>query len=518
MSTSRRKDFKSIFTISVITMGSRILGLVREIVRASILGTSFYSDAFTLAFSIPNLFRRLTAEGIMINAFIPTFCHLKQKEGDDNALAFARNFFWLSTCFLIAFSLVFIAAAPWLVKYLFAAGFTGEPLELTIFLTQFMFAYIGLVSLAAICQGILNSFSTFWVSAFTPLLLNISIIGFAVCLAPHMENPTYGFAIGVLFGGVLQLLFQLPYTFKHRFKLIGPVCFNDPNIRQVGKLMLPTIFGVGIYQINIIISNLIATTLEEGSLASLNFSNRLLELVLGVFVISLTTVILPKLAHLFIDKNYQEISSRLRESIHLIAFITLPVMAGSMIIAEEAISVLFLRGRFDETSLIMTAGALRFHMIGLIFIAWNRVLLTCYQAAKYLKRVVQISFVVMVVNLAGALLFSGYMGHLGIALASSVSQVIQTILLIFCIKDISIQKIPNAFFSLSLYKNVLAAFIMMAGLFACKQYLLPLQLPQILNLFLLASLGGIFFITAGFLFRSEELTQLSKLIRRKIKQ
>lgn len=499
-------------------MGSRILGLIREIVRASILGTSFYSDAFTLAFSIPNLFRRLTAEGIMINAFIPTFCQIKQKDGDEKALAFARNFFWLSTCFLIVFSLTFIATAPWLVKYLFAAGFTGEPLQLTIFLTQFMFCYIALVSLAAICQGILNSFATFWVSAFTPMLLNISIIGCALFFAPRLENPTFGFAIGVLIGGALQLLFQLPYTFKHRFKLIAPVCFSDPHLRQVGKLMLPTIFGVGIYQINIIISNLIATTLKEGSLASLNFSNRLLELVLGVFVISLTTVILPKLSHLFIDKNFEEISHRLKESLHLIAFITLPVMAGSMIIAEEAISVLFLRGRFDETSLVMTAGALRFHMMGLIFIAWNRVILTCYQAAKYLKRVVQISVIVMIANLIGALVFSRYISHLGIALASSISQIIQTILLIFFIGEISIKGVTKNFFSLSLLKNIMAAGVMLIALYFLKENIERFQLPQIFKLITLSLSGILIFIVAGILFKSDELVAFTTLLQKKLKK
>jgi len=187
--------FKSIGLVSLITLFSRILGLVREIVKAALLGTSYYSDAFTLAFTIPNLFRRMTAEGAMSSAFIPVFNEILHEEGEKRAFDFAKNFFWLFTMALILFSLLFIISAPWLIRYVFAPGFTSEPQQLTVLLTRYMFIYIVFISLAAILQGVLNSFAVFWISSLTPVLLNISIIG-PPALQSNIWICRWGFARG----------------------------------------------------------------------------------------------------------------------------------------------------------------------------------------------------------------------------------------------------------------------------------------------------------------------------------
>ena len=515
-SPGKKSLFKSVGTIGLITAVSRILGLVREIVRASLLGTSYYSDAFTLAFSLPNLFRRLTAEGVMINAFIPVFCDARQKENSSRALSFSRHFFWLSTVVLTVFSLAFILAAPWLIKYVFAPGYSGKTLTLTVFLTQFMFVYIVFISLAAICQGVLNSFSVFWVSSLTPVLLNISIIGSALFFAPRLENPTIGFAIGVLIGGTVQLLFQIPFLYKQGFQLIGSMHFKDPYLMQVGKLLLPTILGVGIYQINIIISTLIATTLKEGSLSSLNFSNRLLELVLGVFVISITTVILPRFSHLFLINRPDQVRSGLQDAIRVSVFVTLPVMAGVFVIAEEIVTILFMRGRFDVNSMNMTAGALRYHIFGLVFIASNRVLLTGYQAAKYLKRTVQISIAVMAVNLLLAFGASRFIGHLGIALANSVSQIIQTILLVYFIKEISVKQLVSYDLRKSIGRSLLVCIVMLTFLYFVRQQLILYQLSALLRLVLLLPIGTILFGLSAYVLKSKELEELIQLFTKRI--
>ncbi len=511
----KKRLFKPIGTISFITSISRILGLVREIVRASLLGTSFYNDAFTLAFTLPNLFRRLTAEGVMVNAFIPVFCEVNQKEGRSRALVFSRHFFWLSTILLSGFSLIFILAAPWLVKYGFAPGFKEETLTLTVFLTRFMFAYIILISLAAVCQGMLNSFAVFWVSSATPVFLNISMIGCALFFAPRLENPTMGFAIGVLLGGAVQLGFQLPFTYRQGLRLFGSMVFNDPYLKQVRKLLLPTIFGVGIYQINIMISSLIATTLREGSLSSLNFSNRLLELVLGVFVISITTVILPKFSNLFLENSMDAIRSGLQNTFRIVVFVTLPVMAGTLIVAEEIVTLLFMRGRFDLNSMLMTTGALQFHVMGLIFIALNRVLLTGYQAAKYLKRTVQVSALVMIINLVVAFGASRYIGHLGIALANTISQAIQTGLLIFFIKEIAIQHLITSQLTRSVLKNVLVCVLMFLALYSAKQQLLLTSIPHLTRLGILILIGVISFGMSAYILRCREIAELIQLFTKR---
>src|SRR3989339_694290 len=207
---SERKEFLTkVSQVSGITFLSRIRGLLREMTSAHFLGTSFYADAFALAFSLPNLFRRLTAEGAMTNALIPVFCELDETQGRSRALEFAKNFFWLSTLLLVAFCALFILFADFMVAEVFARGFTGEALSATVLLTRVMFGYILLISLAAVVQGVLNGIGVFWVSSFTPLLLNLAMIGSAYLLSPYFANPALPFALGVMLGGALQLGFQI---------------------------------------------------------------------------------------------------------------------------------------------------------------------------------------------------------------------------------------------------------------------------------------------------------------------
>lgn len=505
--SSQKNILKTIGVVSLITLISRILGLIREVVRANFLGTSIFSDAFTLAFSLPNLFRRLTAEGAMTSAFIPIYTEVREKEGDKKALAFSAGFFWFMTLILTLFCLAFIAATPWLVEYVFAAGFSETPLQITVFLTRLMFFYILFISLAAVFQGVLNSCSIFTPSAFTPVLLNISIIVSAVLLAPTFENPAIGFGIGVLIGGLCQLWFQYPFVRRLGFRFLKYSSFNDPNIKKTIKLIIPATFAAGIYQINVVISNLIATTLEEGSLSSLNFSNRLLELVLGVFIVSITTVILPRFSRLFIQSKLDAIQHNLDDAMRLISFLTFPVIAGTLLLSEDIVTLLFMRGEFDANSVAMTAGALQFHMIGLVFISWNRVMVSTYQAAKMVKITAYLSGASMIVNLISAWVFSRYMGHLGIALASSFSQVILLGLLLYYINKIGINKIGRSFFNRSIVYHFLLTCVMALIIWILKSYLL-FQQPSWVILLLIVPIALIFYFGSAYLFKSRELKQL----------
>lgn len=516
---SKKSLFKKVGVISSITTISRILGLIREIVRATFLGTSFYNDAFTLAFSLPNLFRRLTAEGVMINAFIPVFCKIQKEEGDDSALNYATSFFWMATIILVLFSILFIILAPWLVQYIFAPGFKGESLTLTIFLTRFMFLYIVFISLAAIGQGVLNSFSQFWVSAITPVLLNISIIGFAIWLSPRLANPSLGFAIGVIVGGLVQLGFHYPFLREKGFRLLKGINFKNPHLPETFKLIIPTIFGVGIYQINIIISNLIATTVGEGAISSLNFSNRLLELFLGIFVISIVTVILPKFSVLFLEKQYNQITIDLRFALRITTFISLPIIAGTYLLAEDIVSLIYKRGMFDQQSVVLTAGALKYHILGLVFISWNRLLVTGYQAAKYLKRMVQVSFVIMVINIVLAFWLSVEMKHLGIALANSISQAAQTILLLYFIREFGLGKIISLRMMMQIFKIIICCLIMLTGVFYCKKLMINwVGLPLVLTLIINILAGIICFTFPAYILKCSELMDLILIFTKRKKQ
>lgn len=502
----------SIGVMSLLTMLSRILGLVREMVRAWLLGTSFYSDAFIMGFSLPNLFRRLTAEGAMVNAFIPTFTTIRHQEGDEAAMQFAGEFFSLFSLLLSLFCAGFIFLAPWLVKYLFAIGFEGETLRLTILLTRIMFVYIVFISLAALCQGVLNSFSVFWVSSFTPILLNLSIVVCALFFFSRLSNPTYGFAIGVIVGGFMQFYFQVLFL-KGKIRFFQRFSLGNVHIREVGKLMLPGIFGVGIYQINIVVSNLIASTLGEGAVSSLSFSNRILELILGVFVVSLTTALFPRLSRLFVQNNSSAMEKNLKDGLRLIAFVVIPVLGGIYITSDELIRLLFMRGKFDQTSLVMTVQALKFHILGLLFIGWNRILIIGFHARKDFKTPVKIAAIVLIVNIVGCLIFPYWHGHAGIALAGTASQIVQTIFLFLVLQMATTWNLFSKQLLKSLSMNLLCAFIMIVSIFYAKEWLAPLQFQILPNYLLLMVVGAGSYYTSCLVMKNEELTQILALIK-----
>jgi len=509
---AKKSMVRSIGAVSLITLLSRVLGLVREMVRAWALGTSIYADAFSLAFSLPNLFRRLTAEGAMSNAFIPVFCDLDKESGRERALAFSASFFWVLAVLLCGATTLLIWQTPWLVTHVFAAGFRGETLEITILLTRLMFGYLVLISLAAVAQGVLNSVGVFWVSAVTPVWLNIAIIGSAVGFASFFDNPAIPFAIGVMIGGLAQLCFQVPYLRLNRLRFFGNPLF-DPKIKDVFVLIVPTLFGVGVYQINILISNLIATTLGTGALSALSFSNRLLELVLGVFVVSITTVMLPRLSGFFAEQRMGDITALLSKTLAVVAFVTLPVTALTYGLADEMVSLLFQRGEFGQTSMEMTAGALRFHIIGLTFIALNRILLTAYQGAKRIKLTLWVSLVVMLVNIAGAYGFAESMGHLGIAWASSLSQMVQLACLVFLLPKLNLLGVLNRRFFTSFAISLAASLALWGGLV----FLRPLvgHWSPWVSFPGLSIFGVMFYLLVSLVFRSPESRGLLARIKSK---
>ncbi len=513
-----RDFFKKVAQIGGITLISRVLGLAREMIRAQFLGTSYFSDAFVLAFSLPNLFRRLTAEGAMSTAFIPVFCEVEQKEGKERALQFARNFFWALSLILVLFSSAFIYFADFFVAQIFARGFSGETLEITVWLTRLMFGYILLISLSSVAQGVLNARGLFNISSATPIALNLAIIACAYGLSPFFANPATPFALGVMLGGLLQLTMQFPALFAQGFHFFGPLRLWTIHIKEALFLMFPALFGAGIYQINILLSNLIATTLVVGSLSSLTFSNRLLELVLGIVVVSITTVTLPQLTQLFLSDQLEQAKAMLRQNVSLITLITLPVITITWVMAEEIIALLFLRGRFDQQSLMMTAGALKFHILGLVFIGVNRLLLSVFQAKKQIKTPVWISFWVMLANLAGCWFLAQSLGHRGIALANSLSQALQSLLLLFGLAGLGIRGWVNSGLLFRLLRQGLLALYLGVGLYWVKVWLCFEGVGLSARFFLLLAALGLLLFSALPILAKKELRELKSLLKKRRSQ
>lgn len=447
--------------MSLWTLLSRILGLVREIVRAHFLGTSIMADAFGMAFMIPNLFRRLAGEGAMSVAAVPIFGDELKKGGRERLGEAMSSFFTLFTFLLTLLSIIYILAADVLVEFVFARGFAQNPekLALTVELSRYMFFYLLFIGLAAVLQAVLNTLKIFGPSAFTPVLLNLIIITCAIALGRTFSLPVYAFAIGVMIGGAVQLFFQLPYVYRAGIRLVPSFRWRDPAVKNILRLMAPGLVGAGIYQINVVISQMIASYLDDGAIASLEYSHRLTELVLGVFVVAIGTAVLPSLADLFREGRMDRFRETLEFALRLVAFITIPASVGLIVLRYPIISMLFKSGRFDQHSVELTSFAFLFHAMGILFIGAVRVLEKAFFAKKEMVAPVKAAAVSATVNIVACLLLFGPLKNGGIALANSLSVFAQTFVMGYFLV-LSVGRLDWRSLVISLLKIAIATAIM----------------------------------------------------------
>jgi len=426
--------------LSLLTLISRVLGLVREMVKARFLGTTALSDAFSVAFILPNLFRRLCAEGSIAVAFIPTFKeHLI--EGDkEKSLQATREFLSCMFTFLTFFVTVLVCLgilfAPFLVKI-----FGIEEYDETVLLTRIMFPFLGFISIAALFQGVLNSIHIFTPSGLAPILLNISTIVCAYVLSPHTANPARAMAIGIIIGGFLEGAIQLPFIVNKGFNFFITGlkrAVNNPGVRKVFRLIVPTIIGMAAYQLNDLVSTALAGRAGEGTVSSLQYSLRLQELFLGVFAVSIGTVLLPNLTEYAKTSQWEIYNKRLVSSINIIALITIPVTFFSLLQGENLIRLLFQNRSFDDNSARLTLAAFTFHMPGLLFIALNRIIAPAFYAQSDTKSPTIAGIISFAVNITLAAILVGKFKGAGIAFALTIASAINTIILI-----IMLGKNPN---------------------------------------------------------------------------
>ena len=435
-------------TLSFLTLISRVLGLLREMTKASFLGTSSLSDAFSVAFLLPNLFRRLFAEGSISVAFIPTFKEYLLEKDREKTREFLSCIFTVLTFFVTLMVLAGILAAPLLVRL-----FGVEEYNETVLLTRIMFPFLGFISLAALFQGVLNSFHIFTPSGFAPILLNIVTILCAYGLSPHTQNPARAMAVGILTGGVLSAGIQLPFVIKQgqKFFFTGlKRAMLNPGTRKVLRLISPTIIGMAAYQLNDLFSTALAGRAGEGIVSSLQYSLRLQELILGVFAVSIGTVLLPDLAEYSKSLQWDIYNKRLISAMNIIALITIPITFFSLVEGQSLIRLLFQTRNFDETSVRLTLSAFTFHMPGLFFIALNRVLAPAFYAQSDTKSPTLAGIISFVFNILFALILVGPFRGAGIAFALSLASAINTVLLLlFLRKKPNINILPV--FSVLLY-------------------------------------------------------------------
>ena len=485
-------------------------------VIAAFFGTGMVADAFVVAFRIPNLLRRLFAEGSLTIAFIPVFTEYLTRKSKQDAFDMARVVLTFLSLILVVVTLLGVMFAPWVVRLqAFGFGASGEQYELTVLLTRITFPYVLLVSIVAFFMGVLNSLRRFAAPAAAPIFLNVGIIGAACLISPHLQAPVVGVALGVIIGGILQVGLQIPWVYREGMNLFPRWQPDHPAVKQIGLLMLPTVFGSAVYQLNSFIGTLLASFLEKGSVSSLYFADRLVQLPLGVFAISIATALLPSLSTHAVGKDLNGFEKTLNHSMRLVFFIALPATAGLIILGEPIIRVLLERGDFSAGSTHMTHQALLFYSLGLWAYSGIRILLPGFYAFQDTKTPVKVAFVAFFVNLIAALSLMGPLANGGIALALSVSSSVQFCLLLFLLKrKVRLTHLNRVLFSF--LKSALASVIMGLGVFYLHATWLTVDpgegsLHMILDLSILVVSGIGIYVGAARILGCPELTSVQEM-------
>jgi putative peptidoglycan lipid II flippase len=422
---------KAAGVVGAATLLSRIFGFIRDVVIAWFFGAGLASDAFFVAFRIPNLLRRLFAEGSLTIAFVPVFTEYLTDHGKAEAFSLARSAVRLLSVILIVTVIAGILFAPAIIRVL-APGFGGstEKLAMTLTLTRIMFPYIFFISLVALCMGILNALGHFAAPALAPVFLNIGMISAVLVVSPYFADPVMGLAVGVIIGGILQLALQVPFLIKKGLYFWEKARLSHPGLRRIGKLMLPAIFGAAVYQINSLVGIFLASFLAEGSISYLYYADRLVQFPLGIFAIATATAVLPSLSRQFVSRDFEGAKATFAYALKLVFFITVPAMVGLIVLKEPIVALLFKRGAFDAETTLLTADALLFYALGLWAFSAVRIVLSAFYALQDTKTPVRIAVVAILANIALGVILMQWLAHGGLALALSLSSMLNFWLLL----------------------------------------------------------------------------------------
>ncbi len=426
---------KALAAVSSMTLLSRILGFARDTIIARVFGAGMLTDAFFVAFKIPNLLRRLFAEGAFSQAFVPILAEYKNRKGHDATLALVSQVGTALTLVLVVVAFLGILGAPW-VAYVSAPGFRADPekFELTVMLLRITFPYIIFISLVALAAGILNTWSKFSVPAFAPVLLNVAMIAAALWLAPYFDPPVLALGWGVALGGVLQLAWMLPHLTKIGMLPRPTRHFDDPGVRRILKLMAPATLGVSVAQISLLINTIFASFLATGSVSWLYYADRLMEFPTGMLGVALGTILLPSLAKHYADDSPTEYSRLLDWGLRLTLLLALPAAAALAVLAVPLITTLFHYGAFTAHDVTMTQRALTAYSLGLVGLILIKVLAPGFYARQNIRTPVKVAILTLVATQLMNLAFIFPLGHAGLALAIGLGACLNATLLLHLLK------------------------------------------------------------------------------------
>lgn len=510
---------KSTTVVSAATFTSRVFGLVREQTFAFLFGAGFATDAFVAAFRIPNLLRDLFAEGALSAAFVPVFTDTLTHRGKTEAFHLANRLASVLAVVLLVLVVAGVLFTPSLV-HLIAPGFGAIPgkAEVTATMARIMFPFLLLISMAAVCMGMLNSLRRFAVPAYAPVLFNLGLIAAGYLLCPFFNPPIVGMALGVLLGGLGQWAFQVPQLYRQGFSYRFEPAFADPGVRRILWLMTPAIIGLASTQVNILVNTQIASLLPQGSVSYLNYSFRLMNFPLGIFGVAVATVTLPIVASFAARKEIHNVLTAATSSLKLIFFLTIPSIFFLCFAAKPIISLLYQHGKFTPLDTIHTARALIFYAFGLFAYSSVRVVAPIFYALEDTKTPAVISIFAVAVNIALNLALRHPLGYRGLALATSISAIVNlTLLIILLTRRVG----PLDFAELARsFAKVLAASLVLAAALLGGQALWPWRAQAGLGVkaghlcFLFAASAGAYFLAAAVL-KIREMRQLFGLISRK---
>ncbi|QBY03420.1 murein biosynthesis integral membrane protein MurJ [Thalassotalea sp. HSM 43] len=506
-----KRLLKSGLIVSFMTLISRVLGLVRDIVIADKIGTSAGADVFFFANKIPNFLRRLFAEGAFAQAFVPVlseYQHQDQANGTNESRELIAKVSGTLGVIVSVVTLFGMIASPvvvalfgfgWFVDWL-NDGPNAAKFDLASSLLTITFPYLWFIALTALAGSVLNTLGKFAAAAFTPVLLNVCIILAAIFLSSQFEEPAYALAWGVFLGGLSQFLFQLPFLYRAGVLVKPSWGWRHPGVSKIRKLIVPALFGVSVTQINLLLDTLIASFLITGSISWLYYADRLLEFPLGLFGIAIATIILPSLSRLHASKDSGQFADTIGWALKVVSLLGWPAMAGLIVLAQPVIMVLFMRGEFSQQDVLHVSYALFAYMSGLISFMFIKILAPGYYARQDTKTPVIIGVKAMAANMAFNLMLAPVFGYVGLAIATALSATLNATLLYRGLAAKDIYHIDRATITIIVKLVISAAIMALALMWLSPEFALWVDMSlwqKVSNLIGLILSGAVIYFAAA---------------------
>ena len=506
-----KKLIKSGMIVSSMTLISRVLGLVRDIVIANLMGAGAAADLFFFANKIPNFLRRLFAEGAFAQAFVPVLTEYEKTQSRDQVKDLISAVSGTLGSIVTIITILGVLGSS-VITALFGFGWflewwNGGPEAYKFVLASDMlkitFPYLWFITFTALSGAILNTLGKFAVAAFTPVFLNIAIIGCAIYVSPQLAQPEIGLAMGVFLGGLIQFLFQIPFLKKEKLLVKPSWQWHHPGVVKIRTLMIPALFGVSVSQINLLLDTFIASFLQTGSISWLYYSDRLLEFPLGLFGIAIATVILPSLSSSHVNQSPQAFAKTLDWGIRTVCFLGFPAMLGLIVLAEPMLRVLFMRGEFDIQDVSMSAMSLWAYASGLLSFMLVKVLAPGYYSRQDTRTPVKFGIIAMVSNMVLNIIFAIPLGYVGLAIATSLSATLNAGLLWFGLYKGGVYQVQKQ--SVAVLIRIIASGLVMA---AALLYMTPnlvmwtgfSLLESAMQLLALIVAGVLIYLVSNFIF------------------